>query len=130
MAETLTKEEIESFRVALAARLVALFRGVQADLREAQVLHTFSQDEPRDEADESERVQYRETMRSLDERNAKLAQAIEAALARIARGEYGYCVDCGEPIGRERLQLVPWAMRCAEDQEAFEAASATAPPTL
>ena len=28
---------------------------------------------------------------------------IEAALARMNEGEYGFCVTCGEPISEERL---------------------------
>ena len=37
---------------------------------------------------------------------------IEAALARVAAGDYGICVACGEPISEERLSVVPHAARC------------------
>ncbi len=37
---------------------------------------------------------------------------IEAALARIAAGEFGVCVACGEDISEERLSVVPHAARC------------------
>lgn len=30
---------------------------------------------------------------------------IEAALARIEEGEFGWCARCGEPIGRRRLDV-------------------------
>jgi DnaK suppressor protein len=39
-------------------------------------------------------------------------QLIEAALARLARGEYGWCEACGEPIPPERLAVCPEARRC------------------
>ncbi|PIY73148.1 MAG: dimethylmenaquinone methyltransferase, partial [Rhodobacterales bacterium CG_4_10_14_0_8_um_filter_70_9] len=39
---------------------------------------------------------------------------IEAALARIDAGEFGYCVNCGAPIGKARLDIVPHAPRCVK----------------
>lgn len=43
---------------------------------------------------------------------AELRQ-IEAALERIEKGEYGTCVNCGEPIPERRLEIIPHAARCA-----------------
>lgn len=37
---------------------------------------------------------------------------IEAALQRIARGEYGTCVVCGDPISQERLDVLPQTPKC------------------
>lgn len=37
---------------------------------------------------------------------------IEAALRRIAEGEYGYCTKCGNEIGDERLDLLPHTPFC------------------
>ena len=37
---------------------------------------------------------------------------IEAALGRIASGEYGYCAKCGKEIMDARLQIVPHAALC------------------
>lgn len=37
---------------------------------------------------------------------------IEAALARIAEGEYGFCAKCGADIGAERLDLLPHTPFC------------------
>ncbi len=37
---------------------------------------------------------------------------IYAALDRIAEGEYGFCVTCGDEILQERLDLVPHAPHC------------------
>lgn len=44
-------------------------------------------------------------------RHARL-RAIEAALARIEAGEFGWCEACGEPIGERRLDLDPTLGRC------------------
>ena len=43
-----------------------------------------------------------------------------AALERVAAGEYGVCVDCGEDIAQPRLAANPAADRCAECQERSE----------
>jgi DnaK suppressor protein len=43
--------------------------------------------------------------------------AIENALDSIARGEYGICQDCGEPISQKRLAAVPWAALCVRCQD-------------
>lgn len=36
----------------------------------------------------------------------------DAALKRLDEGEYGYCVNCGEAIGTERLALDPATPFC------------------
>ena len=46
---------------------------------------------------------------------------IEHALARLDDGSYGTCEACGKPIGDERLEAVPTARYCVEDQGAREA---------
>jgi RNA polymerase-binding transcription factor DksA len=59
------------------------------------------------------------------------AENVEIALARLAKGDYGTCVDCGKEIPRERLEAIPEAIRCIEDQARYEAtlrASWTPPP--
>ena len=53
-------------------------------------------------------------------RESRELQDIEAALARIAAGGYGTCADCGEDIGRARLQAYPTAKRCLPCQEKNE----------
>lgn len=56
---------------------------------------------------------------------------IDAALVRIERGDYGACIDCGEPIPRERLEAYPTASRCIDCQGVYERTHAqTGRPTL
>ena len=40
---------------------------------------------------------------------------VERALAKLDEGTYGKCDVCGEPIGDERLEALPWAVRCVDD---------------
>ena len=39
---------------------------------------------------------------------------IDAALRRIAAGTYGACVNCGEPISEERLNVLPATPICRD----------------
>lgn len=50
---------------------------------------------------------------------AELA-AIDAALERIAQGQYGQCQDCGVHIPHARLNAYPMALRCVSCQAAAE----------
>ena len=40
---------------------------------------------------------------------------VERAIAKLDDGTYGKCDVCGEPIGDERLEALPWAVRCVND---------------
>ncbi len=40
---------------------------------------------------------------------------IQVALARIKDGTFGVCVACGEPISKERLDILPHTPRCKRD---------------
>ena len=65
-----------------------------------------------------------ETDRSIElrarDRQRKLIAKIDAALARIEDGSYGYCEETGEPIGLKRLDARPIATLSLEAQERHE----------
>ncbi|WP_068085683.1 RNA polymerase-binding protein DksA [Polycladidibacter stylochi] len=65
-----------------------------------------------------------ETDRSIElrarDRQRKLIAKIDAALARIEDGSYGYCEETGEPISVKRLDARPIATLSIEAQEAHE----------
>ncbi|WP_299976750.1 TraR/DksA C4-type zinc finger protein [uncultured Pseudoteredinibacter sp.] len=48
------------------------------------------------------------------ERDQRLLPKIQQSLKRIREGEYGYCLESGDPIGIPRLLLRPTAEYCAE----------------
>lgn len=54
------------------------------------------------------------------DRERKLLKKINASLARIEEGEYGYCLETGEPIGLPRLLARPTAELSIEAQEKHE----------
>ncbi len=45
-------------------------------------------------------------------RTRKYIAQLNAALHRIEDGSYGICIDCGQPIPRERLEEVPHTRHC------------------
>lgn len=65
-----------------------------------------------------------ETDRALElrarDRQRKLISKINAALARIEDGSYGYCEETGEPINLRRLDARPIATLSIEAQERHE----------
>jgi DnaK suppressor protein len=54
------------------------------------------------------------------EREKKLLDKIDDSLDALARGEYGWCAETGEPIGLKRLLLRPTTTLCIEAKERQE----------
>ena len=73
--------------------------------------------------DESDNATYNQDITMdlrISERNNKLLQKINAALDRMAKGEYGYSVISGEEIGIKRMMARPLATMTVEEQEEYE----------
>jgi DnaK suppressor protein len=73
-----------------------------------------------DPADIGSAEEQRQWQLRLLEREKKLLDKIDEALDRLARGEYGWCIETGEPIGLKRLLLRPTASLCIEAKERQE----------
>jgi RNA polymerase-binding transcription factor len=71
-------------------------------------------------ADSASETYLRELDEGLEDNADHLLDAIGAALERIEDGTYGLCGICGGPIGEERLEAVPYATLCIDDQRALE----------
>ena len=56
----------------------------------------------------------------LDDRQKAEIEEIDRALGKIARGEYGRCETCGQPISWSRLEALPTAVTCLPCAEARE----------
>jgi len=61
---------------------------------------------------------------------AETLARIDVALKRLDAGAYGDCVECGQAISKERLQAMPFAVRCTACEELRErrAGARQAPP--
>jgi DnaK suppressor protein len=101
-------EEIARQRGALA--------GEDADQRDAE-LADYDQ-HPADQGTETHDQELdagRELMLEAEAEQVKVAQQ------RLEEGTYGTCVDCGKEIPEARLEAIPEAIRCIEDQQRYDA---------
>ncbi|RVU50996.1 RNA polymerase-binding protein DksA, partial [Pseudomonas syringae pv. syringae] len=73
-----------------------------------------------DPSDVGTAEEHRQWQLRLLEREKKLLDKIDEALERMARGEYGWCKETGEPIGLRRLLLRPTATLTIEAKERQE----------
>ena len=78
-----------------------------------------------DEVDVAAREEQRQWQLRRLEREKKLLDKIDSALDRLARGEYGWCRETGEPIGLRRLLLRPTAELCIRPRSAKSVANGT-----
>lgn len=51
---------------------------------------------------------------TLRENDAHILGAIQNAIARLDRGHYQYCSDCGKKIDDARLEALPYADTCSQ----------------
>jgi DnaK suppressor protein len=92
--------------------------------RRKEAAEAASSSEPRDEADESVRLEAQDEAWRTAENESREVVRIDAALARMREETYGECVDCGDEIEEKRLMALPTAARCMTCQEAREPAHA------
>jgi RNA polymerase-binding transcription factor len=71
-------------------------------------------------ADEGTEVFEAERDEGLADQLQEELAAIERAERRLEEGTYGISVESGEKIPDERLELVPWAERTAQEQGRLE----------
>ena len=110
-------QPIENIRQRLVRRRHELLH--QVDRLESD-LRTLDENAEPELEEEAQEENISRLLAGLDDRGKAEIQAIDAALARIERGEYGTCADCGEPIPIERLEALPTAttcIQCTEDRE-------------
>lgn len=107
---------LKSRRAQLAAAVDDRLHGHGQDRHDEAALPRRGDDTDDDGAAEAQRHTDVATLnRAADE-----LAAVDAALARLADGSYGECIDCAEPIGAARLSVWPTAQRCADCQTFVE----------
>ena len=103
-------EKLEFFRNLLRERLSALLAEAGAEIRDL----TGDKEALADVIDIASMESNREFTLRLRDRERFLIRKIQGALDRIAAGEYGFCVTCGEEIAAKRLIARPVATQCIE----------------
>src|SRR2546430_13932125 len=111
------KRKMKSYRDRLLERREGLFKQVnEAELSSRERDSEATQDP----ADMAANAYTKELLISMSANDRKLLQLIDEALERVERGEYGECVNCGEPLVEKRLDAVPWARYCLKCQDLQE----------
>jgi DnaK suppressor protein len=112
----MNERQREYFRAKLLGWKEVILRDTRESLQRLQ-------DENHKHADLADRASS-ETDRAIElrarDRQRKLIAKIDAALARIDDGTYGYCEKTGEPISLKRLEARPIATLSVDAQERHE----------
>ena len=111
------KRKLKSYRDRLLARRENLFGQVmEAEMtsRERDLEAT------QDPADMAANAYTKELLISMSANDRRLLDLIDEALQRVETGDYGECVNCGEPVQEKRLDAVPWARYCLRCQDLQE----------
>src|SRR5688500_3547438 len=117
MDTTAARERLEQERERIRALIANMAEDNEGEQNGTDELATVDQ-HPADAGSETfEREKDMAILNNLEEQVSE----IEKALARVDEGTYGTCEACGKPIGDERLEVVPTARYCVEDQGAREA---------
>ena len=101
-----TTLNVPEMRQTLLARRSDLTRDLHA------MEQVLDQPAPRDVEDAATERQGDEVMEALGRAEVAELHQIDAALARIDEGTYGFCLKCGEEITPARLKLLPAAPLC------------------
>jgi RNA polymerase-binding transcription factor len=105
-------QETEVLRNELLRRRAAIIQTARHAQSELEALRGAERDPEFEEGAQSELEQY--TLSLLGEVQRREIAMIDAALARLARGEYGVCVDCETDIDPRRLAVLPFALLCTD----------------
>jgi len=73
-----------------------------------------------DEFDEIQETVRREIGYATRELLVERVYRLQAALERLRDGEYGTCVECGEPIAAVRIRALPEVQTCVRCQDRLE----------
>lgn len=91
--------------------LLSTLASLEGDARAA------GEPEVRDSTDDATASQI--ASESLEEADVltRTLEEVRDALQRLGDGSYGQCSACGRPVEPARLQAIPWAPYCLEDQQ-------------
>lgn len=103
------KEKITKFQERLALEKKKLL----ADLEGTEEAEDFGSDIDDDKSIEADEAESMANKAAIGQALRDRLSEIDAALNRIARGEYGTCARCHGEIGEGLLEKEPAAVRCA-----------------
>ena len=114
-------EDLQKLRGLLQRRRRTLTESATQAQRELAALKEQERDPEYEEGAQSELADY--TLSHLIENTRRELGQIDAAMQRMDQKVYGMCVDCGADIPLDRLEALPYAIRCEEDATRHEVES-------
>jgi RNA polymerase-binding protein DksA len=116
-----TAEEAEEARAELASDMDRLRTEIStSEASLAGLMRDSGDGAGDDEADTGTKNITREHEMSLTANAREMLQQTEHALERLEAGTYGVCENCGNPIGKARMQAFPRATLCVECKQKQE----------
>ena len=117
--DTATKKRNAELKKMLEARRKELTQRVTGMLKEVRVHGGHAREASVEPGEQESDIQPDVDLALIQMKTETLAR-IDAALRRLKDGEYGDCHECGSPITKQRLQALPFALRCKECEEQRE----------
>lgn len=105
-------ENIEHFKqklLTLKAEITQRISAIDKDIKHEDMSSNWTE-----QATERENDEVLESLGNVSEEELSM---INRALKRIDSGEYFHCINCGEDIPNERLELLPFSSNCVSCAE-------------
>ncbi|WP_244851489.1 TraR/DksA family transcriptional regulator [Caballeronia sp. SL2Y3] len=116
----LSRSQRRLLELRLRAREQEIRAGIRRRVEDGAASYASLNGSAHDQGDEALADLAAEIDRAVNASEAAELEAIAVAHVRLANGRYGFCANCGEPIGYERLLAQPTAMRCIRCQTRHE----------
>jgi len=112
----LKKTELKEFEKRLIKERERILKGIQYDSGQIAVTQTEASGDlsaySNHMADQGTETARREISSQILSQQRETLFEIDLALRKIAQGNYGICENCGKPIEKRRLKILPQARRC------------------
>jgi DnaK suppressor protein len=115
--DTLTKKEKQAYRKTLLEQKEKIVRTLSEFYNESKEVET---DIAQDVVDKAESSYTKEFLLSLSDAEREQLRLLDAALRRLETSGFGLCQMCGKPIGKKRLNALPWTPYCINCQQKKE----------
>lgn len=115
--EKLTKKEKQAYRKMLLTQKEKIVRKISEFYSESKEVEP---DIAQDVVDKAETSYTKEFLLSLSHAEREQLRLIDEALRRLGTSDFGICQMCGQPIGKKRLDALPWTPYCINCQQKKE----------
>jgi DnaK suppressor protein len=111
------KSKGSKFKKLLTQEKIKILNRFEMNLKEVK---EFTKDDILESRWPAKYIIKNEIIESVKVKELEKLKAIEEALGRLDQGVYGFCEECDELIGENRLKIQPWTTLCLSDAEELE----------